>query len=106
MTRCSQIATMVILAAFMSACQAQDSSNSKSAVSAHSMEDISRIIALHQDTIMALDDVVAIGAAGCEGEPCIRVLLAKDNPDTLAKLPNEIEGVRVVAETSGPITAN
>jgi hypothetical protein len=70
------------------------------------MEGISRIIALHQDAIMALDDVVAIGAGMCEGEPCIRVLLAKDNPDTLAKLPEQLEGIQVVAETSGPITAN
>jgi hypothetical protein len=106
MTRCSQIAAVVILAAVMSACQAQESSNSQLPVSTHSMDDISRIIALHQDAIMALDDVVAIGAALCEGEPCIRVLLAKDNPDTLAKLPEQLEGFQVVAETSGPITAN
>jgi len=106
MTSYSQIATMVILAVFMSACQGQESSNSKSSVNTHSMDDISRIIALHQDAIMALNDVVAIGASVCDGEPCIRVLLAKDNPDTLAKLPKQIEGFQVVAETSGPITAN
>ena len=70
------------------------------------MDHVTRLIALHQDDIMALPDVVAIGAAVRDSEPCIRVLLAKDNPDTLAKLPTEIEGVRVVAEISGPITAN
>jgi hypothetical protein len=106
MTRCSQIAAAVILAAVMAACQGQESSNSQSSVNTHSMDDISRIIAVHQDTIMALDDVVAIGASVCEGAPCIRVLLAKDNPETLKRLPEQIEGIQVVAETSGPITAN
>ena len=106
MKRCGQIATMVILAVFMSACQGQEPSNSKSSVNTHNMDDINRIIALHQDAIMALDDVVAIGASVCDDEPCIRVLLAKDNPDTLAKLPEQLEGIRVLAETSGPITAN
>jgi hypothetical protein len=106
MTRCSQIATVMILTAFMSACQSSEPVSSQTLTDAPNMDHVTRLIALHQDDIMALPDVVAIGAALSDSEPCIRVLLARDNPDTLAKLPTEIEGVRVVAETSGPITAN
>jgi hypothetical protein len=106
MQRLSQIATVVILTAFMSACQSSEPVSSQTPTDAPNMDHVTRLIALHQDDIMALPDVVAIGAALYDGEPCIRVLLAKDNPDTLAKLPKEIEGVQVIAETSGPIAAN
>jgi hypothetical protein len=68
--------------------------------------DITAIISANSATILGLEDVVAIGQARCNDQPCIRVLLASDNSDTRAKLPAEIDGVPVSVEVSGSFRAN
>jgi hypothetical protein len=68
--------------------------------------DITAIISANSAAILGLEDVVAIGQARCNDQPCIRVLLASDNTDTRAKLPAEIDGVPVSVEVSGSFRAN
>jgi hypothetical protein len=108
--RGSRLATLLSLLLLAAGCQGADpgtvANHSPAPSAAVTMKNIADIINAHQDGIMALDDVVAIGASQCEGEPCIRVLLARENPETIARLPQQIDGIRVVSETSGPVTAN
>lgn len=68
--------------------------------------DITAIISANSAAILGMEDVVAIGQARCNDQPCIRVLLASDNSDTRAKLPAEIDGVPVSVEVSGAFRAN
>jgi hypothetical protein len=73
---------------------------------AASRMDISQVIAVHVDKLMMLDDVVAVGQGRCDDQDCIRVLLSSNNTETLEALPRELSGYPVVAEISGPVTAN
>jgi hypothetical protein len=68
--------------------------------------DITAIISANSAAILGLEDVVAIGQARCNDQPCIRVLLASDNSETRAKLPAKIDGVPVSVEVSGAFRAN
>ena len=101
-----QAAKLLGLAMLLSACLSQERANSQASPDKSAMSDLSQLIKDHQDSLMGLADVVAVGASVCDGQPCIRVLLAKDNAETQALLPKQIEGIKVVSETSGPIVAN
>jgi len=101
-----QPAKLLGLAMLLSACLGQEPANSQASPDKSAMSDLSQLIKDHQDSLMDLADVVAVGAGVCDGEPCIRVLLSKDNAETEAQLPEQIEGIKVVAETTGPINAN
>jgi hypothetical protein len=46
---------------------------------------------------------VGTAIASCDGERCIKVLLADSNPDTKARIPPRLEGYRVVVEVTGAI---
>ena len=50
---------------------------------------------------MALADVVGTGIGSCEGEPCIRVFLARPSPEAEESIPPEVEGYRVELEVTG-----
>ncbi len=67
---------------------------------------VEQLIARYSDSIMALADVVGISESLCDGQPCIKVLLAADNADTLARLPKQLEDIPVVVEVSGPFIAS
>ena len=67
---------------------------------------IEQVIARNADRIMALADVVAISESRCNNQPCIKILLATENADTQARLPEQIEGIPVVTEVSGSFFAN
>lgn len=67
---------------------------------------IAQVIARNADSIMALTDVVAVSESRCNNQPCIKILLAAENADTRARLPETIEGIPVVIEVSGSFFAN
>lgn len=61
------------------------------------------MLAAHTQSLMALPGVVGTALGLCDGEPCIRVLLA-DSSDTVRKaIPLRLDGYRVKAEVTGPI---
>lgn len=64
---------------------------------------IDEVLAAHTDSLMALPGVVGTAIGLCEGERCIKVLLADSNPGTQSKIPNRLEGYRVVVEVTGTI---
>jgi len=55
---------------------------------------------------MELEHVVGVGESHCNGEPCIRVYLAKADHATLSEIPAKLDGITVIKEISGPIRAN
>jgi hypothetical protein len=67
---------------------------------------VEQVIARNSDSIMALADVVGISESLCDDQPCIKVLLAAENADTIARLPTQLEGIPVVVEVSGPFFAS
>ncbi len=64
---------------------------------------IDEVLAAHADSLMALPGVVGTAIALCDGERCIKVLLADSTPATKARIPPRLEGYRVVTEVSGTI---
>ncbi|MGH7699855.1 MAG: hypothetical protein ACREMJ_04960 [Gemmatimonadales bacterium] len=65
--------------------------------------DIDAVLAAHADSLLALPGVVGTAVALCDGERCIKVLLADGNPATTAGIPPRLEGYRVVVEVTGTI---
>jgi len=64
---------------------------------------IDEVLAAHTDALLALPGVVGTAIALCDGERCIKVLMAEANPQTKAKIPDRLEGYRVVVEVTGII---
>ena len=65
---------------------------------------INEVLAAHSDSLMALPGVVGTAIGLCDGERCIKVLLADSSPDTKRRIPARLEGYRVLAEVTGTIT--
>jgi hypothetical protein len=64
---------------------------------------INEVLAAHADSLMALPGVVGTAIGLCDGERCIKVLVADSNPETKRRMPSRLEGYRVVMELTGPI---
>src|SRR6266581_5506968 len=64
---------------------------------------IDEVLAAHTDSLMALPGVVGTALGLCDGERCIKVLLADANPGTKGRIPTTLEGYRVVVEVTGTI---
>jgi len=70
-------------------------------VTARSIDDV---LAAHTDSLMALPGVVGTAVGLCDGQRCIKVLLADSNPDTKRRIPSRLEGYLVAVEVTGTIT--
>jgi len=64
---------------------------------------IDEVLAAHSDSLMALPGVVGTAIGLCDGERCIKVLVADSNAATKSRIPSHLEGYRVVVEVSGTI---
>ena len=64
---------------------------------------IDAVLAAHTDSLMALPGVVGTALGLCDGEQCIKVLLADSTAATRSRIPTRLEGYRVVSEVTGPI---
>jgi len=69
--------------------------------------DINTVLAAHDRELLAIPDVVGVyvGTIGNERQLCLKVMLARANPESERKIPPMIEGYRVVTEVSGEIEA-
>jgi len=61
------------------------------------------VLAAHTDSLMALPGVVGTAIGLCEGERCIKVLVADSGVLSKARIPDRLEGYRVVTEVTGSI---
>jgi len=64
---------------------------------------IDEVLAEHTDSLMALPGVVGTAVGLCDGERCIKVLLADSTTATRRRIPSRLDGYRVVAEVTGTI---
>lgn len=64
---------------------------------------IDDVLAAHTDSLLALPGVVGTAVGLCDGERCIKVLVADSSADTRNRIPARLEGYRVVVEVSGTI---
>lgn len=64
---------------------------------------IDDVLAAHTPALLALPGVVGTAVALCEGERCIKVLIADSSAAARARVPPRLEGFRVVVEVSGPL---
>lgn len=64
---------------------------------------IDEVLAAHTDSLMALPGVQGTAIALCDGERCIKVMLADSHPATKGRIPARLEGYRVVVEVTGTI---
>jgi len=88
----------VLLVAVVAACSGTHSGGAPVAT-----RSIDEVLVDHTDSLMAIPGVVGTAVGLCDGERCIKVLLADSNPDTKRKIPARLEGYRVVVEVTGTI---
>ena len=93
-----KIATLVLLGAI--ACSRGGAQREGATVAARSIDEV---LAAHTDSLMALPGVVGTAVGLCDGERCIKVLLADSTTATRSRIPSRLEGYRVVAEVTGTI---
>ncbi len=69
--------------------------------------DINTVLAAHDKELLAIPDVVGVyvGTIGNERQLCLKVMLARANPESERKIPRMIEGYPVVTEVTGEIEA-
>ncbi|MGI9291614.1 MAG: hypothetical protein ACR2QG_10115 [Gammaproteobacteria bacterium] len=67
---------------------------------------IAMAIETHGPELMELKSVVGIGESLCNGQPCIRVYLSEADFQTLNEIPAKLDGITVIKEISGPISAS
>ena len=69
-------------------------------------DNLGKIITDKGELIMALEDVVGIGEGQCDGSPCIRVFLARENAASIAKIKELLAGIPFAADVSGEFLAS
>jgi hypothetical protein len=69
--------------------------------------DINAVLASHDKELLAIPDVVSIYVGTLEDgrTPCLKVMLARKNPESERKIPRMIEGYSVVTEVTGEARA-
>ena len=69
--------------------------------------DINTVLAAHDKELLAIPDVVGVyvGTIANDRELCLKVMLARANPESQRMIPPMIEGYRVVTEVTGEIEA-
>ena len=69
--------------------------------------DINAVLAAHDKELLAIPDVVGVYVGITEDgrKPCLKVMLARKNPESERKIPRTIEGYPVVTEITGRVRA-
>ena len=69
--------------------------------------DINAVLAAHDKELLAIADVVGVYVGTTEEgrTPCLKVMLARKNPESERKIPRTIEGYPVVTEITGRVRA-
>jgi len=98
----ARVMVLVLLAGGMVACSSgAPRAGGGATVTARSIDEV---LAAHTDSLTALPGVVGTAIGLCEGERCIKVLVADSNPATKRRIPDRLEGYRVLVEVTGTIT--
>src|SRR6266571_70195 len=96
----ARMMTLVLLAGAFACSRAQPGGAEGATVAVKSIE---AVLAAHTDSLMKLPGVVGTALGLCEGERCIKVLVADSSSRTRGRIPSRLEGYRVVVDVTGPI---
>ena len=66
---------------------------------------IEEVLAGHTEEWMSVPGVVGTGVGACDGEPCIKVFVARLTDELSQTLPNQVEGFVVRLEVTGAFQA-
>jgi hypothetical protein len=69
--------------------------------------DINAVLAAHDKELLAIADAVGmyVGTTEEGRTPCLKVMLARKNPESERKIPRMIDGYHVVTEVTGSVRA-
>jgi hypothetical protein len=67
---------------------------------------IEEVINEHTQELMSIPGVVGVGRGLCNNNPCIKVYIIKKTPDLDKKIPNVLDGYKVMIEVTGKIQAH
>lgn len=62
---------------------------------------IEEVLAVHNDSLMAIPGVVGTAIGRCEGAPCIRVFMRDSSAARAARLSDRLDGYRLRVEVTG-----
>jgi hypothetical protein len=96
--------TLVLLAGAMACSGSQRGGGGGGGGAAVTARSIDQVLAAHTDSLMALPGVVGTAIGLCDGERCIKVLVADSSAATKRRIPDRLEGYRVLVEVTGTIT--
>ena len=65
--------------------------------------DAAQVKAEHEAELMAIQGVLGVGIGGSEDKPAIVVYLIDKSPQLRVQIPQELEGIKVIVEVTGPI---
>jgi hypothetical protein len=66
---------------------------------------IEEVLKKYTPELMSKPGVVGTGQSLCEGQPCIKVFVAKETPELKEEIPDTLEGYPVVIKESGKFRA-
>jgi len=95
--RHARLTTLVLLAGALACSRAQPGGAPVTTKS------IDEVLAAHTDSLMKLPGVVGTAVGLCDGERCIKVLVADSSARTKSRIPSRLDGYRVVVDVTGPI---
>jgi hypothetical protein len=102
--RIGRLVAPVLLAGALAACSGSQRGTGQGrgsdSVAARGIDDV---LAAHTAALLALPGVVGTAVGLCDGERCIKVLVADSSAATRGPIPARLEGYRVVVEVSGTI---
>ena len=90
-----------LLAGAIAACSGTQNGASRGRGATVASKSIDQVLAAHTDALMALPGVVGTAIGVCDGERCIKVLLADSTAATKSRIPSRLESYRVVTEVTG-----
>ena len=92
---------LLLTIALVPACRQNMAQNS----SASPKRDINTVLAAHDEELLAIPGVVGVyvGLLKDGRTACLKVMLARKNPETEKKIPDLLEGYPVVVEVTGEV---
>lgn len=59
----------------------------------------------HEAELMSIPGIVGVGLGQCDDQSCIKVLVERETPELARAVPTDLEGVPVVVEEIGSVSA-
>ena len=62
---------------------------------------IEEVLTEHTKELMSIPGVEGVAQGICNGKPCIKVYVVKESPELKRKIPETLEGYKVMIEETG-----